>query len=62
MSYQKYEPTTYKMFSSKDLWSGIKETSHVNALLSGTKWGNINPDNGEKIEFLYYPKKNYFNY
>ena len=57
MSYQKYEPTTYKMFSSKDLWSGIKETSHVNALLSGTKWGNINTDNGEKIEFLYYLSK-----
>ena len=57
MSYQKYEPTTYKNFSSADLWSGIKETSYVNALLTGTKWGNINPDNGEKIEFLYYLSK-----
>ncbi len=57
MSYQKYEPKTFGKFSSSDLWSDIKETSHVNALLSGTKWGNINPDDGEEIEFLYYLSK-----
>ena len=54
MSYQKYAPKTYKKFSSANLWSGIKKSSYVNALLTGTKWGDIDPDNGKKIKFLYY--------
>ena len=57
MSYQKYAPKTYKKFSSANLWSGIKNTSYVNALLTGTKWGDIDPDNGQKIKFLYYLSK-----
>ena len=57
MSFQKYAPKTYKKFSSANLWSGIKATSYVNALLTGTKWGDINPDSGKKIEFLYYLSK-----
>ena len=57
MSYQKYAPKTYKKFSSANLWSGIKATSYVNALLTGTKWGDLNPDNGGKTKLLYYLSK-----
>ena len=57
MSFKKYAPKTYKKFSSANLWSGIKATNYVNALLTGTKWGNINPDNWKKITFLYYLSK-----
>ena len=39
MSYQKHPPYTYGKFSSANTWSGIKATSYVNALLTGTKWG-----------------------
>ncbi len=57
MSYQKYAPKTYKKFSSANLWSGIKSTSYVKALLTGTKWGDIDPDNGKKLKLLYYLSK-----
>ena len=45
MSYQKSPPKTYGKFTSSNIWSGIKATSYVKALLTGTKWGNLNPDN-----------------
>ena len=62
MSYQKYKPKNYKKFSTANLWSGIKNTSYVKALLTGTKWGDINPKTGEKIKFLYYLSKEGDNY
>ena len=57
MSYQKYAPTTYGKFSSSNIWSGIKATSYVKGLLTGTKWGDLNPDNGGKTKLLYYLSK-----
>ena len=57
MSYQKYPPKTYGKFSSSNIWSGIKATSYVKGLLTGTKWGDLNPDKGEKAKFLYYFSK-----
>ena len=62
MSYQKYPPKTFGNFSSSNVWSGIKSTSYVKALLTGTKWGNINPDNGKKIKLSYYFSKKGDNY
>ena len=61
MSFQKYAPKTYKKFSSANIWSGIQATSYVKGLLTGTKWGNINPDNGKKLPFyIIYRKKEIF--
>ena len=57
MSYQNYPPKSYGKFSSADIWSGIKATSYVKGLLTGTKWGDLNPDKGEKAKFLYYFSK-----
>jgi len=57
MSYQKNPPKTYGKFSSSNIWSGIKATSYVKGLLTGTKWGNSNPNNGTKTKLLYYLSK-----
>ena len=57
MSYQKYPPKTYGKFSSSNTWSGIKATSYVKALLTGTKWGDLNPKKGKEAKFLYYFSK-----
>ena len=62
MSYQKNPPKTYGKFTSSNIWSGIKATSYVKALLTGTKWGNLNPDNGKKTKLLYYFSKKGDNY
>ena len=54
MSFKKNPPKTIGKFSSSSSWSGVKKVSYVKGLLSGTKWGNKNPDNTKKIELLYY--------
>ena len=34
--------------------SGIKATSYVKGLLTGTKWGNIDPDSGAWTDLEFY--------
>ena len=54
MSFNKTPPNTIGTFSSSNSWSGVKPTSYVKGLLSGTKWGSENPDNDKKNKLLYY--------
>ena len=57
MSFQNYPPKTYGKFSSSNIWSGIKATSYIKGLLTGTKWGGLNPNGEKETKFLYYYSK-----
>ena len=54
MSWQKTPPNEVGFFSSNQSWSGIKANNYVGGLLSGSKWGDNNPDNGKTTDLLYY--------
>ena len=54
MSRETNPPNTVGIFRSNNSWSRITANNYVRGLLSGSVWGNNDPDDGNTTDLLYY--------